>query len=82
MYLNKILVKRYPENTLPGFVAAAELVDGFETDLHLTKDGKIVLSHDEKLDRCTNCTGKISDLTFDCIFSFSFLLLLFLIVLF
>lgn len=58
---------RYPENTVPGFIAAAEIADGFETDLHLTKDGKIVLSHDETLDRCTNCTGKISDLTFDCI---------------
>lgn len=53
-----------PENTIPSFDKA--LCDGatvLETDLHLTKDGHIVLMHDENLARCTNGTGDIKDHT-------------------
>jgi hypothetical protein len=38
-------------------------VDGFETDLWLTKDGVIVLCHDPTLDRTTNCTGPVCYVT-------------------
>ena len=50
----------YPENTFISFSAAlAAGADGIEGDLHLTKDGEIVLIHDDTLDRTTNCTGRV-----------------------
>ncbi|MEH7378884.1 glycerophosphodiester phosphodiesterase [Bacillus sp. JJ1533] len=54
----------YPENTLLGFKKAIDQgVDGLELDVHLTKDGEVVVIHDETLDRTTNGTGWIKDLT-------------------
>lgn len=54
----------YPENTLLSFQAAIdEGVDGLELDVHLTKDGEIVVIHDETLDRTTNGHGQVKDLT-------------------
>ena len=53
-----------PENTLAAFAYAASVgAHMFETDLHLTKDGVIVLLHDSTLDRTTNCSGPVADLT-------------------
>lgn len=37
---------RYPENTLSGFIAAAEVADAVELDVRRSGDGKLVLSHD------------------------------------
>lgn len=46
---------KFPENTLPSFKAAANLnADYLETDLQLTKDGNIILFHDDILTRTTN----------------------------
>ncbi|WP_087973785.1 glycerophosphodiester phosphodiesterase [Oceanobacillus rekensis] len=54
----------YPENTLLGFhEAIRQGVDGIELDVHMTKDGEIVVIHDETLDRTTDGTGFIKDLT-------------------
>ncbi|MFC4023372.1 glycerophosphodiester phosphodiesterase [Oceanobacillus longus] len=54
----------YPENTLLGFhEAIRQGVDGLELDVHMTKDGEIVVIHDETLDRTTDGTGFIKDLT-------------------
>lgn len=54
-----------PENTLPSFQLAYELgADGVETDIHLTKDNIPVLIHDATLNRTTNYTGYVKDLTF------------------
>mgnify|MGYP001225560153 CR=1 FL=1 len=54
----------YPENTLLSFKKAIEHgVDGLELDVHLTKDGEVVVIHDETLDRTTNRSGWIKDLT-------------------
>jgi len=51
------LPARYPENTLPSFLAAmAAGADGLESDLRLSADGVIMLMHDATLDRTTNCT--------------------------
>lgn len=51
---------KFPENTLAAFVAALELgVDGIELDIHLSKDGHIVVIHDEQLDRTTNGHGLV-----------------------
>ncbi|MBD1379802.1 glycerophosphodiester phosphodiesterase [Metabacillus arenae] len=53
-----------PENTLLGFRHALELgVDGIEFDVQLTKDGEVVVIHDEKIDRTTDGTGYVKDYT-------------------
>eukprot|EP01107_Rhizomastix_libera_P006290 TRINITY_DN20396_c0_g1_i1.p1 TRINITY_DN20396_c0_g1~~TRINITY_DN20396_c0_g1_i1.p1 ORF type:complete len:410 (+),score=101.62 TRINITY_DN20396_c0_g1_i1:6-1235(+) len=60
------LPARFPENTFVSFKGALDAgADGFETDLRFTVDGQIVLSHDDSLDRTTNCSGKINTLKFD-----------------
>jgi len=47
-----------PENTFVGFdIALALGVDGIETDVQKTQDGKLVLFHDHLLDKTTNGTG-------------------------
>ncbi|WP_249869512.1 glycerophosphodiester phosphodiesterase [Oceanobacillus saliphilus] len=54
----------FPENTLLGFKEAINAgVDGLELDVHMTKDGEIVVIHDDALDRTTDGTGLIRDLT-------------------
>ncbi len=53
-----------PENTLPAFALAAQQgADGIELDVHLTKDGQLVVIHDETLDRTTSGTGWVKDHT-------------------
>lgn len=48
----------YPENTLLAFQKAIELgVDGFEMDVQLSRDGEVVVFHDETLDRVTGITA-------------------------
>ncbi|KAI0102034.1 PLC-like phosphodiesterase [Nemania sp. FL0031] len=52
-----------PENTMASFKAAAEAgVEAIETDLHLTRDGVVVLCHDETLERCYGNKSKVRDL--------------------
>ncbi|KAI0973986.1 PLC-like phosphodiesterase [Xylaria arbuscula] len=52
-----------PENTMASFKAAAKAgVDALETDLHLTRDGVVVLCHDETLQRCYGIKAKVRDL--------------------
>ena len=56
--------EKYPENTMIAFEKAVELgVDQLETDIRMTKDGELVLLHDGKVDRTTNGTGKVCDMT-------------------
>ena len=56
--------KRAPQNTLPAFAKALELgADGFESDVHLTKDGVPVICHNGTIDATSDGTGKISDMT-------------------
>jgi glycerophosphoryl diester phosphodiesterase len=53
-----------PENTLAGIEAALRFgVDAIEIDLHLTRDGVPVLMHDDTVDRTTDGTGRVRDLT-------------------
>ncbi len=58
---------RYPENTNIAFAKALTegYCDGIEVDVHMTKDNKVVIIHDEKLDRTTTGTGYIKDHTLD-----------------
>jgi len=54
----------HPENTLAAFREAASLhVHGVELDVHLTKDGKLVVIHDESIDRTSSGTGYVKDMT-------------------
>jgi len=54
-----------PENTLRAMQRAIALgVDQIETDAQLTRDGYLVLMHDPTVDRTTNGTGKVAELTF------------------
>ena len=53
-----------PENTLASFAHAIELgVDAVEFDVHLTADQRLVVIHDERVDRTTNGTGEVAALT-------------------
>ncbi|MGI6354850.1 MAG: hypothetical protein GX937_14710 [Lentisphaerae bacterium] len=54
----------YPENTIPSFVAAAQLgVDAIEFDVHPTRDGQLVVTHDATLERCSNGHGRVRDMS-------------------
>ncbi len=57
------LLRVSPENTLANFRACLELRLGFEFDVQRTKDGHLVCMHDGTVDRTTNGTGNVSDLT-------------------
>lgn len=51
---------KYPENTMLAFRKALEAgVDGIELDVQLTKDGHVVIIHDETVNRTTNGTGLV-----------------------
>jgi glycerophosphoryl diester phosphodiesterase len=55
---------RYPENTLLSFRKALDLgVDMIEFDVRLTSDKKLVVIHDEKVDRTTDGRGLVRDFT-------------------
>lgn len=57
-----------PENTMESFRLGVEAgADAIELDVHLTADGQLAVIHDESLDRTTDRTGRIADLTMDVI---------------
>lgn len=54
----------WPESTLYAFEHAVELgVDVLEMDVQSTKDGELVVIHDDTVDRTTNGKGRVQDLT-------------------
>src|SRR5687768_7270125 len=54
----------WPGDTMYAFEKAVEIgADVLEMDAHITKDGQIVLMHDEAVDRTTDGTGLIENLT-------------------
>lgn len=58
--------KEAPQNTLPAFKRSLEIgVDGFETDIHLSKDGVPVVCHNYTIDETSDGEGKINDLTLE-----------------
>ncbi len=55
-----------PENTLPSFEQALrEGADILETDVHATRDGAVVVCHDDRVDRTTDGSGRIAELRLD-----------------
>jgi glycerophosphoryl diester phosphodiesterase len=55
---------RYPENTMPAFDSAVEMkVDVIETDVHLTADGKVVIWHDDTLERMSGDSRRINSMS-------------------
>ena len=66
IYAHRGYSGRYPENTMLAFQKAAETgCDGMELDVQLTKDGTVVVIHDEAVDRTTDGTGLVKDYTFE-----------------
>jgi glycerophosphoryl diester phosphodiesterase len=57
---------KHPENTMPAFEEAIRVgADFFEVDVRTTSDGKLVLSHDATVNRCTNGQGPVAEMTFE-----------------
>lgn len=57
---------RYPENTMLAFEkAVAAGADMIELDVRLSRDGRLVVIHDERIDRTADGTGVVADLTLD-----------------
>lgn len=55
-----------PENTRAAFQKGIELqADYLECDIHMSKDGELVIMHDDKIDRTTNGSGFISEYTLE-----------------
>lgn len=57
--------QRYPENTQIAFEKAMEIegLEEIELDVQLTKDGELVVIHDERVDRTTEGIGFVRDFT-------------------
>ncbi|NRU22051.1 glycerophosphoryl diester phosphodiesterase [Clostridium beijerinckii] len=62
-----------PENTLEAFeLAVAQGADGVELDVQLTKDGELVVIHDETIDRTSNGRGNVIEYTLKELKNFNF----------
>ena len=57
------LVQHAPENTLPSFASAIELGLSIELDVYQTHDEHLVVIHDKTVDRTTNGTGEVTEMT-------------------
>lgn len=58
--------EKYPENTMLAFEKAVEIgANGIEMDVHFSKDRKLVVIHDEELDRTTTGHGLVKDYTLE-----------------
>lgn len=66
IYAHRGMLNIYPENTIPSFKEALKYnIDGIETDIHLTKDNKLVVFHDFSLERMCNVKGYINEYTYE-----------------
>jgi glycerophosphoryl diester phosphodiesterase len=59
------LLLHAPENTLSNFRACISMRIGFEFDVARSKDGHLVCMHDDTVDRTTDGTGSVADLTLE-----------------
>ena len=66
VYAHRGYSGRFPENTMLAFQEAAKTgCDGIELDVQLTKDGQLVVIHDETIDRTTDGSGYVRDYTLE-----------------
>ena len=64
LFAHRGVSARYPENTKAAFYAASKLpIAGIELDVHVTADGEVVVIHDETIDRTSNGSGYVKDMT-------------------
>ena len=57
--------KSVPENSLEAFRLAGRAGYGAELDVHLTKDGQVVVFHDDTLDRMCGVSARVDDKSYD-----------------
>ncbi len=66
LFAHRGIQTEFPENSMSAFTACRENdIPGIELDVQLSADGKVVVFHDETLDRVSNSTGKVCDQTWD-----------------
>ncbi len=66
---------KYPENSMSSYIGAYNTgADCVETDIHLTADNVLVICHDDTIDRTTNGSGTIANMTLEQIRSYNLLL--------
>ena len=64
IFAHRGAINRFNENTITSYkIASGEDVDALEIDLRMTKDYVLIAMHDETIDRTTNGTGRVSELT-------------------
>jgi glycerophosphoryl diester phosphodiesterase len=62
-----------PENTMEAFRLAYDMsADGLEIDVHLTKDGQVVVIHDHVIDRTSNGKGAVAQMTYEELLAYDF----------
>ena len=62
-----------PDNTRAAFELAIQMgADGVETDIHVTKDGVPVIQHNYEIDRNSNGSGYVEEMTYDELLQFDF----------
>ncbi|MCL9971333.1 glycerophosphodiester phosphodiesterase [Anoxybacillus kestanbolensis] len=65
IYAHRGFSGEYPENTMIAFQQAYDLgVDGIELDVQMTKDGELVVIHDERIERTTDGIGYVKDFSY------------------
>lgn len=59
--------QNYPENTMTAFKKACAIpgLAGIETDIQISKDGHLMVFHDERVERTTDGTGFLRDYTYE-----------------
>lgn len=63
--------KSVPENSIAAFRLAARAGYGVELDVHLSRDGQVVVFHDDSLDRVCGVSGRVEDYTYEQLQRFS-----------
>lgn len=66
IYAHRGASEYYPENTLSSFAAGVDMgADGIETDVQISKDGVLMIYHDDTMEEKTGFTGSICDYTYE-----------------
>lgn len=66
IYAHRGASEYYPENTLSSFAAGVDMgADGIETDVQISKDGVLMIYHDDTMQAKTGFSGSICDYTYE-----------------